>query len=77
LLLNDSFAQGESEMKLVFNREEVAEALCQSEQEFTAIQEKLEAAGFPKPVRVLEDRWPIMDVINWVNNNNVDSIKSA
>jgi predicted DNA-binding transcriptional regulator AlpA len=54
-------------MKLVFNLEEVAAALGKTENEFLAIQDKLEAAGFPRPVRILDDRWSIMDVINWIN----------
>jgi predicted DNA-binding transcriptional regulator AlpA len=54
-------------MKLVFKLEEVAAALGKTENEFLAIQDKLEAAGFPRPVRILDDRWSIMDVINWIN----------
>jgi hypothetical protein len=39
-------------MKLVFKLEEVAAALGKTENEFLAIQDKLEAAGFPRPVRI-------------------------
>jgi hypothetical protein len=55
-------------MKLVFDRHEVATALGKTTQEFMALQDSLEQLGFPKPVRGLDDRWSIMDVINWVNS---------
>lgn len=55
-------------MRLVFKRAEVAEALNMSPTEFDAIRSKLEAFGFPKPIRGLEEHWAIMHVINWVNS---------
>jgi hypothetical protein len=54
-------------VKLVFKLDEVATALGKTEEEFVALREKLEASGFPKPLQVLDDRWSIIDVINWVN----------
>jgi hypothetical protein len=54
-------------MKLVFTVEEVAAALQKSVAEFIALRPLLEDQGFPIPVRGLEDRWSIMDVITWVN----------
>jgi hypothetical protein len=64
-------------MKLVFKQEEVAAALGKTEIEFQALREKLEAAGFPRPVRVLDDRWSIMDVINWINMEKSNTCKAA
>jgi hypothetical protein len=55
-------------MKLVFDRHEVATALGKTTQEFIDLQPSLEHHGFPKPVRGLDDRWSIMDVISWVNS---------
>jgi hypothetical protein len=57
-------------MKLAYNRDEVAVALGKTTQEFEAILPKLEAFGFPKAIRGLEDRWSIMEVVNWVNNTS-------
>ena len=57
-------------MKLVFNIDEVAAALGKTTAEFERLQFTLESLGFPKPVRGLEDRWPIMDVISWVNSSH-------
>jgi hypothetical protein len=51
-------------MKFVFTREEVAAALQQSVAEFEKKRPRLEAAGFPKPISLLEERWPIMAVMN-------------
>jgi hypothetical protein len=57
-------------MKLVFNRDEVAVALGKTAQEFEAILPKLEAFGFPKAIRGMDDRWSILEVVNWVNNTS-------
>ena len=54
-------------MKLVFSRQEVAEALGKTLVEFDGIRPSLEQLGFPKPLRGLGDSWSIMDVIRWVN----------
>jgi hypothetical protein len=64
-------------MKLVFKLHEVAEAIGKTEAEFKIIRPDLEALGFPKPVRGLEDRWSIMDVINWVNNTRGEEHAAA
>ncbi len=56
-------------MKLVFGSDEVAAALGKTEVEFLEIKHELEARGFPKPIRGLENKWSIMNVINWVNSN--------
>jgi hypothetical protein len=61
-------------MKLVFTREEVAEALGHSTEAFEALLPRLMKAGFPEPVRGLEDRWPIMEVIRWVNREGDASL---
>jgi hypothetical protein len=68
ILLSHNLA--EVEMKLVFNPAEVAAALQLSESEFANLRPKLEAMGFPLPVRGLQDRWAIIEVIRWVNNEN-------
>lgn len=54
-------------MKLVFTREEVAEALGRSPEAFDALLPKLNRLGFPPPVQGLDDSWAIMDVIRWIN----------
>lgn len=64
-------------MKLVFTREEVAEALGQSLQGFEAILPKLNKLGFPQPVRGLEDCWAIMDVIRWINHEPSPTLESV
>ena len=56
-------------MKLVFTAAEVAEALQISTEDFRRHRPGLEASGFPSPLPDLEDRWSIMDVVNWVNGN--------
>lgn len=58
-------------MKLVFNADEVAAALGKSTEEFMLLRPELEALGFPVPIRGLEDKWSIMNVINWVNAEKV------
>jgi hypothetical protein len=55
-------------MKIVFTEEEVAAALQKSVAEFATLRPKLENLGFPRPIAGLGDRWAIMDVINWVND---------
>lgn len=64
-------------MKLVFTREEVAEALGQSVQDFDQVLPKLNGLGFPKPVRGLENLWPIMDVIRWINDEPSPTLESV
>lgn len=54
-------------MKFVMVKAEVAAALALSESEFDARRQRLDAHGFPRPIAGLEERWSIMDVINWVN----------
>ena len=54
-------------MKLVFTRNEIAEALAKSPAEFDHLRPALEGTGFPKPVEGLGDCWSIMAVIRWVN----------
>ena len=58
-------------MKLVFTREEVAEALGQSAADFDKLLPSLEALGFPHPVTGLGQCWSIMDVIQWVNRDSM------
>jgi hypothetical protein len=60
-------------MKMVFTVDEVAEALQKSVSEFGELRPMLEDLGFPKPLHGLEDRWSILDVINWVNGANKTS----
>ncbi len=55
-------------MKLVFDLNEVAAALGQTSENFRTLRPKLESLGFPKQLRGLDERWSIIDVINWVNN---------
>lgn len=64
-------------MKLVFTREEVAEALGQSLQSFEALLPRLNELGFPKPVRGIEDCWAIMDVIRWINHEPTPTLESV
>lgn len=59
-------------MKLVFTAEEVAAALQKQVHEFERLRPSLEAAGFPRPIVGLDDRWSIMDVISWVNRDNAE-----
>lgn len=54
-------------MKLVFNLEEVSEALGKTPEEFTALRPNLQSLGFPMPVPGLGEAWSIMHVIRWVN----------
>lgn len=54
-------------MKLVFNLEEVSEALGKTPEHFTALRPHLESLGFPPPVPGLGEAWSIMHVIRWVN----------
>lgn len=54
-------------MKLVFTAGEVAEALHLSVQDFTAKRSILERSGFPLPLPGLDDRWSVIEVVNWVN----------
>jgi hypothetical protein len=64
-------------MKLVFKIDEVAAALGKTTAEFIDIRPNLEALGFPKPVRGLDDSWSIMDVINWVNASKEETQAAA
>ncbi len=57
-------------MKLVFTELEVAAALQKSPAEFAILRPALERLGFPKPLRGIEDRWSIMDVISWVQSSS-------
>jgi hypothetical protein len=64
-------------MKLVFTREEVADALGQSIQDFDRVLPKLNSLGFPRPVRGFEDLWAIMDVIRWINDEPAPTLESV
>ena len=55
-------------MKLVFTIDEVAAVLQTTRSEFDRLRPGLEALGFPPPIAGLEDRWSIINVINWVNS---------
>ena len=57
-------------MKLVFTAGEVAAALQYPEEEFRQVLPKLEQLGFPKPLPGLGDRWAIMAVIEWLNQQS-------
>lgn len=56
-------------MKLVFSRNEIAEALAKTPADFDRLRPSLETIGFPKPVQGLGDCWSIMEVIRWVNGD--------
>lgn len=64
-------------MKLVFTLPEVADALAMSPEEFDALRPSIERLGFPRPVRGLENRWSIMEVIRWVNDGEGGSMMAA
>ena len=64
-------------MKLVFNVNEVAAALRKTTAEFNVIRPNLEARGFPKPIRGLDESWGIMAIVNWVNNCQEDEDQVA
>ena len=64
-------------MKLVFNIEEVAAALGKTSEEFEKLRPELESLGFPKPIRGLENKWSIMNVISWVNEHKDDQEAAA
>ncbi len=64
-------------MKLVFNVAEVAATLGKTEFEFRQARAELETLGFPKPIRGLEDKWSIMNVINWVNTAKTEQVEAA
>jgi hypothetical protein len=64
-------------MKLVFNIEEVAAALGKTPEEFKVIRPELEVLGFPTPIRGLEDKWSIMNVISWVNATKEAQFEAA
>lgn len=64
-------------MKLVFNVNEVAAALGKTTAEFNVIRPNLEARGFPKPIRGLDESWGIMAIVNWVNNCQEDEDQAA
>jgi hypothetical protein len=68
---------GKRTMKLVFTRDEVAQALGQSVQDFDRVLPKLNGLGFPRPVRGFEDLWAIMDVIRWINNEPTPTFESV
>ncbi len=57
-------------MKFVFTKEEVAQALSMTVQEFEDGRNQLEACDFPRPIAGLNERWSIIDVINWVNRSS-------
>ncbi len=57
-------------MKLVFTAAEVAEALQYPEAEFRQLLPRLETLGFPKPLPGLGERWAIMAVIGWLNQQS-------
>ena len=63
-------------MKLVFTVEEVAAALQMSIAEFSDLRPVLEDLEFPKPLHGLGQRWSIMDVISWVNQNGGGELAS-
>jgi hypothetical protein len=56
-------------MKLVFTAAEVAEALQLTLEEFERARPGLEANGFPLPLPGLENRWSIIDIVNWINGS--------
>lgn len=64
-------------MKLVFKTEEVAAALGKTTAEFNIIRPNLEARGFPRPIRGLDESWGIMAVIDWVNKCQDDEDQAA
>ena len=61
-------------MKFVFEKHEVALALAMSSIEFDNAKANLELMGFPKPIAGLVERWSIMDVMNWVNRNQDQTV---
>jgi hypothetical protein len=64
-------------MKLVFTADEVAAAFQYSLSEFEDRRPALEANGFPKPLAGMDDRWSIIDVVNWVNSSAAPGPSSA
>ncbi len=56
-------------MKLVFTLAELADSLQITADQFREHRRSLEANGFPKPLPEIDERWSIMDVVNWVNGN--------
>lgn len=59
-------------MKFVLTKVEVAEALQMTPDELDGALPALFAAGFPKPVEGIGERWSIVDVMLWVNRAAVD-----
>lgn len=56
-------------MKLVFSRQEVAEALGLKDDTFERVLPMLFVEGFPPPIPGLGESWSIMDVMQWVNRD--------
>jgi hypothetical protein len=59
-------------MKLVFTIEEVATSLQLTVAEFETKRPRLEELGFPRPLQGLENRWSIMDIVNWVGQSGAE-----
>jgi hypothetical protein len=64
-------------MRFVFTQFEVANALQIEETLFSQILPLLYENGFPQPLKVLNERWSIFEVMNWVNKQNDDAEKPA
>jgi hypothetical protein len=61
-------------MKIVFTKDEVANALSMSLAEFEQCRLELEAISFPRPIAGLHERWSIIDVVNWVNRSGTSRL---
>lgn len=57
-------------MKLVFTKQELAEALQMSVSRFDELRPGLEAVGFPRPVPGLGARWSIVKVNAWITQDD-------
>jgi hypothetical protein len=54
-------------MKMVFSKQEVAEALGLTCEEFDGQLTHLETCGFPRPIFGLGERWSMIHVVSWIN----------
>lgn len=64
-------------MRFVFNVSEVAYALQLDVIELRKLLPSLYDRGFPKPLKVLNEKWSILDVMNWVNQQNDEAETSV
>ena len=64
-------------MKLVFTAGEIAAALQYPEVEFRQLLPRLEQVGFPKPLPGLGERWAIMAVMDWLNQQSAPAPSHA